>query len=54
MPTAITGQNGAQVKQVTRVAVSGCPEREQAGKKVERKTQRAAGKKVKPRAARRR
>jgi hypothetical protein len=25
MPTALTGQNGAQVKQTTRIAVSGCP-----------------------------
>jgi hypothetical protein len=25
MPTTITGQNGAQVKQTTRIAVSGCP-----------------------------
>jgi hypothetical protein len=24
-PTAITGQNGAQVKQTTKIAVSGCP-----------------------------
>ena len=25
MPTAITGQNGAVVKQTTKIAVSGCP-----------------------------
>ena len=24
MPTAITGQNGAQIKQTTRIAISGC------------------------------
>jgi hypothetical protein len=52
MPTAITAQNGAQVKQVTRVAVSGCPEHKQAGEKADKQTK--AGKKVKPRAARRR
>jgi hypothetical protein len=27
MPTAIVGQNGAQLKQTTRIAVSGCPQR---------------------------
>ena len=27
MPTAITGQNGAVIKQTTKIAVSGCPRR---------------------------
>jgi hypothetical protein len=33
MPTAITGQNGAVVKQSTRIAVSGCPKAKKAAKK---------------------
>jgi hypothetical protein len=32
MPTALTGQNGAQVKQTTRLAVSGCPKAKKHGK----------------------
>jgi hypothetical protein len=35
MPTTITGQNGAQVKQNTKIAVSGCP-------KVKKKATRGA------------
>jgi hypothetical protein len=33
MPTAITGQNGAQVKRTTRIAVSGCPKRKRKAKR---------------------
>ena len=33
MPTAITGQNGAQVKQTTRIAVSGCPKHKRKAKR---------------------
>jgi len=41
MPTAIVGQNGAQVKQTTTIAVSGCPKPKRArpakrGKRTER------------------
>jgi hypothetical protein len=25
MPTTLTGQNGAQVKQITKIVVTGCP-----------------------------
>jgi hypothetical protein len=32
MPTTITGQNGAQVRQSTRIAVAGCPKARRAGK----------------------
>jgi hypothetical protein len=32
MPTAITGQNGAVIKQVTRIAVSGCPKAKKANR----------------------
>jgi hypothetical protein len=46
MPTAITGQNGAQVKQVTKIAVSGCPKRREAGRKSKRQTKRQAQEKV--------
>jgi hypothetical protein len=38
MPTTITGQNGAQVKQTTNVAVTGCPKHKNAKKKRKRKT----------------
>jgi hypothetical protein len=46
MPTTLTGQNGAVVKQSTKIAVTGCPK---AKKKVKAKkhTQRAHGKKAK-------
>jgi hypothetical protein len=30
MPTAITGQNGAEIKQTTRIAVAGCPKHKKA------------------------
>jgi hypothetical protein len=30
MPTALTGQNGAEIKQTTRIAVSGCPKHKHA------------------------
>jgi hypothetical protein len=33
MPTTITGQNGAQVKQATKIAVSGCPKHKKHKKK---------------------
>jgi uncharacterized repeat protein (TIGR01451 family) len=36
MPTAITGQNGAVVKQTTKIAVSGCPKHKKAKKKVKK------------------
>jgi hypothetical protein len=38
MPTAITGQNGAVVKQTTKIAVSGCPK----AKKAKRKAKKAS------------
>jgi hypothetical protein len=34
MPTALTGQNGAVIKQTTRIAVSGCPKHKKPKKKV--------------------
>jgi hypothetical protein len=40
MPTTITGQNGAQVKQTTKIAVTGCPKAKTARKKAT-KTQKA-------------
>jgi hypothetical protein len=50
MPTAITGQNGAQVKQVAKIAVSGCPKqrkRVRQAKTRARKGKRRARKKAK-------
>ncbi len=46
MPTTLTGQNGAQVKQSTKIAVTGCPKatRMAHGKKKAKATQRAHGK----------
>ena len=41
MPTTMTGQNGAQVKQTTKIAVTGCPK----AKKKAKATKRAHGKK---------
>ena len=41
MPTAITGQNGAVVKQATKIAVTGCP------KKAKAKKRGTSGKRVK-------
>ena len=43
MPTTLTGQNGAEVKQSTKIAVTGCPkakkkakQRRQAGRRKKR------------------
>ena len=44
MPTTITGQNGAVVKQTTKIAVTGCPK---AKKKAKKHTRRAHGRKAK-------
>jgi hypothetical protein len=44
MPTTITGQNGAQITQQTKVAVSGCPKTKVKVKAKKRK----AGKRHKP------
>jgi hypothetical protein len=40
MPTAITGQNGAEIKQTTRIAVSGCPKHKHATRAKRAKTRR--------------
>jgi hypothetical protein len=40
MPTTITGQNGAQIKQNTKVAVSGCPKTKAKPKKKAHKTRK--------------
>jgi hypothetical protein len=40
MPTAITGQNGAVIRQTTKVAVSGCPKHKHAKKARKAKTHR--------------
>jgi hypothetical protein len=40
MPTTITGQNGAQIKQSTRISVSGCPKAKAAKKRKPRKTRK--------------
>jgi hypothetical protein len=42
MPTAITGQNGAVVKQTTKIAVGGCPKVKQAKKKAKAKKAKKA------------
>ena len=42
MPTAITGQNGAVVKQTTKVAVSGCPKAKKPKKKAKKKAKKAS------------
>ena len=44
MPTAITGQNGAVIKQTTRVAVAGCPKHKKARRPKTRKSTRRAKK----------
>jgi hypothetical protein len=44
MPTAITGQNGAVIKQTTRVAVAGCPKHKKARKAKTHKSRRRAKK----------
>jgi hypothetical protein len=46
MPTAITGQNGAQVKQVIRIAVSGCLEHKQVKKQAVRHAKKKTKKKA--------
>ncbi len=33
MPTTITGQNGAQIKQTTKITVTGCPKTKKKTKK---------------------
>jgi hypothetical protein len=49
MPTAITGQNGAQVKQTTRIGITGCPparpkhKQAKAKQKTEKKVKRMLG-----------
>jgi hypothetical protein len=40
MPTAITGQNGSEIRQTTRIAVSGCPRHKHAKKARRPKTHR--------------
>jgi hypothetical protein len=48
MPTTITGQNGAVLKQTTKIAVTGCPKAKKKTKpKAKKHTQRAHGKKTK-------
>jgi hypothetical protein len=42
MPTAITGQNGAVVKQTTKVAVTGCPKAKKPKKKAKKKAKKAS------------
>jgi hypothetical protein len=42
MPTAITGQNGAVVKQTTKIAVTGCPKPKKAAKKKAKKATKAS------------
>jgi hypothetical protein len=44
MPTTITGQNGAQIKQSTKITVTGCPKARKAKKHKANPTQRAHGK----------
>jgi uncharacterized repeat protein (TIGR01451 family) len=44
MPTAITGQNGAQIKQSTKIAVTGCPKAKKKAKRRKHPT-KAGGKK---------
>ncbi len=41
MPTTLTGQNGMQVKQNTKIAVSGCPKAKKKPKKMKKATARA-------------
>jgi hypothetical protein len=40
MPTMLTGQNGAQVKQTTKIAVTGCPKAKKKTKKVKHKAKK--------------
>jgi hypothetical protein len=46
MPTAIVGQNGAQVRQTTRIAVSGCPKPAKRPKRAKRAKQAKRGKRA--------
>jgi hypothetical protein len=41
MPTAITAQNGAVIKQTTKIAVAGCPKAKKAKKKTKKKAEKA-------------
>ena len=43
MPTVITGQNGAVLKQTTKIAVTGCPKAKKAGGKASKATKRRQG-----------
>lgn len=51
MPTAITGQNGAVLKQTTKIAVSGCAKKKarKKAKKIRRKGKRSSAKKTRAR-----
>jgi hypothetical protein len=42
MPTMITGQNGAVVRQTTKIAVTGCPKVKKAKKKTAKKARKAS------------
>ncbi len=42
MPTTITGQDGAQIKQTTKIAVTGCPKAKAAKKKTAKKARKAS------------
>jgi len=43
MPTTITGQNGAQIKQTTKIAVAGCPKKHKKASKAKKKSRRRRG-----------
>jgi hypothetical protein len=45
MPTTLTGQNGAQIKQNTRIAVTGCPKAKKKHKAIRKKHHKKGGKK---------
>ncbi len=47
MPTTITGQNGALIKQSTKIAVTGCPKTKKKAKPKAKHTHRAQGKRKK-------
>jgi hypothetical protein len=44
MPTTLTGQNGAQIKQNTKIAVTGCAKTKKKAHKAKKRTRRAHGK----------
>jgi hypothetical protein len=44
MPTTITGQNGAQLTQTTKISVSGCPKAKKKPKKHKKKKHKKAKK----------